>query len=500
MANVLIVDDERGLRHSIELALGRLGHSCRSVESGGECLALLETFSPDVILVDIRLPDVDGLELIDRIRAEGTECPIIVLTAYASISNAVAAMKRGAADYLEKPVDLDQLAIVVQRTLENARLRGRLEMFERSAGASTEPPTIIGESEAMRRVMALADRVAAPGLDEASELPTVLLLGETGTGKDLLARYIHLRGPLADQPFVHVNCTALPRELIESELFGHERGAFTDAKSAKRGLLEIAGRGTVFLDEIGDMPLELQAKLLGALEHRYFRRVGGTRARPMDARIIAATNTDLERAVAKGQFRSDLYYRLKVMTIELPPLRARGEDVFLLAEHYLAIYARKYRKKIHGLDESAREQLRRYAWPGNVRELCHVLERAVLLTEEPVVRAEHLGLLPHYVEVRDHGLEGERVVVRDAADAAKTVLEGALVGAKTTDASEDDEPGETLEALERRLIEQALARAGYNVSRAARLVGLSRSAFRRRMARFGITIERHATNRPSGEA
>jgi DNA-binding NtrC family response regulator len=321
MANLIIVDDEQTLLHSLQLEMKRLGHDCLAFETAEQALHHLQEVTPDLALFDIRLPDIDGLELIRRVRSEGQEFPIIVMTGFASISNAVSAMKEGASDYIEKPVDLEQVKLVVDRTLENADIKGRLELLERTRSQEGQDDNLVGQNPAFVRLLEVAQRVAAPDVERSADLPTILLLGETGTGKDLFARLIHQHSPVADEPFIQLNCAALPRELIESELFGFERGAFTDAKSNKKGLLEIAGHGTVFLDEIGELPIDLQAKLLSALETRGFRRIGGTRLRTLDARIIAATNSDLTAKIKDGSFRDDLFYRLNVFTISLPRLR-----------------------------------------------------------------------------------------------------------------------------------------------------------------------------------
>jgi DNA-binding NtrC family response regulator len=475
MARILIVDDEDGLRHSIELELTRVGHDCQAAATAGECRQMIARTTPDLAIVDIRLPDADGLDLIRQIKADGFEMPIVVLTAFASVPNAVAAMKEGVADYIEKPVDLDQLGFVVNRCLEHARVQGRLEVLERSTLADTEDTQLIGESLPFIQAIDLARRAADPGVNSPKQMPTVLLLGETGTGKDVFARYIHRNGPLAGESFVHVNCTALPADLIESELFGHEKGAFTDAKSTKRGLLELAARGTVFLDEIGDMPNSLQSKLLGALEHKAFRRVGGTHDRHMNARVIAATNADLDALVEQGRFRSDLYFRLKVFTIELPALHTRGEDVLLLAEHFAGMYGRKYRKPGLKFALSTREALLKYTWPGNVRELSHLLERAILLCEGPDILPEHVVLPQH--EPRSEHLS-------------------------TPAHAPDPIPGQQadLKEIERAAILQALDRSNHNVSKAARLLGLSRGGLRRRMERLGIAVRRESAgpDRPRG--
>jgi transcriptional regulator with PAS, ATPase and Fis domain len=343
--------------------------------------------------------------------------------------------------------------------LETQRLRGRIELYERAKAEPGRDEQIIGADEAFVQALELARKAANPGVTVASELPPVLLTGETGTGKDLLARYIHGTGPLAAEPMVEIDCASLPRELIESELFGHERGAFTGAKDAKRGLLEIASGGTVFLNELGELPIELQSKLLVALERKVIRHVGGTRDLPVNVRIIAATNADLLARVRDKAFREDLYYRLNVFLIHLPALRDRGDDVFLLADYFISLLSRKYRRQPMRLSVEAREQLSRYHWPGNVRELRHVLERALLLTDG-MLRPEHLGLSAVTPSTSAEPKAGEGVV----------------------QVTEDM----TLADVETLVIRQAMDRTSGNVSKAARLLGISRGALRRRLESMGF--------------
>ena len=461
MARILLVDDETSLLHSMELRLARSRHECRCARTLAEARAHLEAGQPDLLIVDIRLPDGNGLDLVRQLRTEGLAFPVVVLTAFGSIPNAVSAMRDGADDYIEKPIDLDQLTFIVERNLETQRLRGRIELYERTKSEPGRDEPIIGESPVFLRALELARRAADPGVALASELPPVLLTGQTGTGKDLLAWHIHATGPLRDEPLVHIDCASLPRELIESELFGHERGAFTDAKSAKRGLFEIASGGTVFLNELGELPLELQAKLLTVLERKVVRHVGGTRDLPVNVRIIAATNSDLRERVRDRAFREDLYYRLNVFLIELPPLCERGDDVFLLADHFLIVLGRKYRRRQTGLSVEARECLARYPWPGNVRELHHVLERAILLTES-LIQPEHLGVC------------------------SVTSTPGP---ATTKPAALPLPDHMTLAELEARFIQQVLDKADGNVSKAARLLGVSRGALRRRLEGSSAPLE-----------
>lgn len=473
MATLLLVDDETSLLHSMKLQLSRAGHECHAAETVLAANDLLDRLDPELAVVDIRLPDGNGIDLVRRIRSDGRTFPIVVLTAFGSIPNAVSAMREGADDYVEKPIDLEQLTFIVERNLETQRLKGRLEFYERTRPPDHRGPDLIGDSEAFRRVLDLAARVASPGVVDPSEMPTVLVTGETGTGKDVVARHVHAVGPLASQPFVHVDCASLPRELIESELFGHERGAFTDAKSAKRGLLEIASGGTVFLNEIGELPLDLQVKLLTALERRTFRRLGGTRDVRMNARIIAATNADLQQRVAARTFREDLFYRLNVLTIHLPPLRDRGDDLPVLTDHFVSRLCRKYRRAQASLTEDARRAIRAYRWPGNVRELMHVLERASLLAEDGVIRREHLGLSP-------------------PTTPTGAATDDAAPGGVEPDASARhiELPDCTLAEVESRMIERAMTKVGGNVSQAARLLGLTRGALRRRLAAASETPDK----------
>jgi len=419
----------------------------------------------------VQLPDVSGIEVLRRLRRDLPEVPVLIITAYASVDSAVEAMKEGAIDYLEKPLDLEELHLVVARELKNARLRAEVEAFRWRGRRQSEESRIIGRSASLDRIRALVDQLSRVPFESAAELPTVLIQGETGTGKDLLARTIHYKSPLADHPFVQVNCSGLPRELIESELFGHEKGSFTGATQRKQGLFEIASGGTIFLDEIGDMPLDMQTKLLNVLESKRSRRVGGTQERHVDVRIIAATNRNLDAAVRAHEFRSDLYYRLKVVSVELPPLRERPEDIEPLTEHFLAELRRKYRKPEIRVPQATLEEFARYEWPGNIRELAHTIERLVLLADGDTIASAGLPSDSAIAPPRTAGA---------AADAGSTATTpGGL--------RFDFDSGEcTLNAVEKRLIEQALAHARGNVSEVARILGMTRGALRHRMEKWGI--------------
>lgn len=450
-ATVLVVDDEELIRWSIHEHLKGQGYRVIEAEDGMEAVRLVEEHAPDLVLTDLRMPRMGGLELLRTLRQGGRELPVIVLTAHGAVDSAVEATQLGAESYLSKPFDLREVALAVERALESHRLQSEVHYLRerRSAGYGS----VIGQSPAMLRLFNTLQRL------EDVEAPTVLLTGESGTGKDVTAHAIHERGPRAKGPMMEVDCAALPEQLIESELFGHERGSFTDAKTTKRGLFEVARGGTIFLDEIGEMSLGTQAKLLRALESRTFKRVGGVSAIRLDAGVIAATNRDLAKEVECGNFREDLYFRLNVIRVEIPPLRERREDVQLLAEHFIQRFARDFRRDVRGVSGSALERLEAYAWPGNVRELRNVIERIVILDPHEVIDVDHLP-----PEVRYGGTT--------AAAGTTFVL---------------PENGVKLDQLERSLIQQALDRTAGNQSAAARLLGISRYALRYRMEKHNLT-------------
>jgi len=456
MADILIIDDEENLAYSIQLALKRAGHQPRVAVTADAGLAQIDDCIPDLALVDIQLPDVGGLDLMARFRQRGLDFPVIVITAFGTMDSAVAAMQQGAVDYIQKPLSMDELTLAVDRCLEYRAMRNQLDAYRQAQRRESDETIVIAECAPMRQVLALADRIAALPDADGGELATVLLLGETGTGKEVIARYIHHHSQTADKPFVQVNCTAIPENLFESELFGYEAGAFTSAKSAKKGLLEMAHEGTLFLDEIGDMPLATQAKLLVAIESGRFRRLGGTTERQVRVRVMAATNSDLQSKVDAGEFRADLFYRLKVFCLELPPLRRRGEDLFLLADFFLNEFCRKFHRAPMELPPDTKEAMQRYRWPGNVRELANVLQRAVLVANRGRIDPGTLGL--------------------DPTDRPATSQ------APGDDAWIDFASGRyTLSAVERRLIDSAMRQTGGNISEAARLLGLTRGALRHRL-------------------
>ncbi len=449
-STVLIVDDEQSLARSAKAFLADHGYEAEVAGTGEQALELLAALQPDVVFADVRLPGMSGLDLLKRIRAFDPVIPVIMLTAYGSIAGAVEAVKLGAFDYVKKPVDLEELKLLADRARETRLLKEELSYYRRRATTDVGFEGLVGESRAVQAVLERARQIAA--LDET---PPVLLTGETGTGKGLLAHAIHAAGPRAAKPFIEVNCTALPTTLMEAELFGHERGAFTDAKESKPGLVEAAEGGFLFLDEIGDVDLAVQGKLLRAIEERAVRRVGSVRERKVDIRIIAATNRDLERAVGEERFRKDLYFRLAVIVLEVPPLRERGEDVLLLTAHFLHAFNAKYGKVVRDLSVAARDLLLSYPWPGNVRELSHVIERAVLWSRGATLDVEHLSLT-RPVAPSDHG---------DAAPPVDTA---------------------TLPQREKTIIEQALRDAGGNQTKAAQRLGISRDTLRYRLKKFGL--------------
>ena len=405
----------------------------------------------DLVILDYRLDDIDGLSLLEEMRKRRAEIPVIMMTAHSSIEHAVAAMQAGAFHYLSKPFPLDAMAVTSERALAATRLRRQIELLK-AAEEISSVPNLVGESRAIRRVKGLIARIAtSPG-------STVLITGESGTGKDMASRALHHLSDRRDAAFLNITCSALPANLLESELFGHERGAFTDARTRKRGLLEHADGGTVFLDEIGEMAPPLQAKLLRFLEERAFRRVGGTEDISTDVRVVAATNVDLAEAVRHGRFREDLYYRLAVLALHLPPLREREGDVALLAGFFVDRFAREFDRRIVGISREALRRLELYPWPGNVRQLRNAVERAVLLAEGEVLGADDFSFL-------------------ESATAQESQFRLPAGGVDLRD-------------LERSLLEQALARTGGNQTRAGALLGMNRDQVRYRIERFGLQVKR----------
>jgi DNA-binding NtrC family response regulator len=453
---VLVVDDEPLLLRSLSHALQEAGYEVEMARTGLEARDALERSAFDLLLLDHNLPDESGIHVLQAAHAVDPRLPVVMITAAATFPGAVQAVKEGAYDYLAKPFELELVLQVAARAVETRRLRDEVARQQARAVEEAGANVLIAESPAMRDVVRLVERVAR------SEASTILLTGESGVGKGLIARYLHLSGEARRGPFQNVTCTALSETLLESELFGHEKGAFTDARSMKRGLFEYADGGTLFLDEIGDISPSLQAKLLRFIEEKTFRRVGGTRDIGVAVRIVAATNKDLAREVRLGNFRSDLYFRLKVIPIDIPPLRERLEDVIPLVGLFLRHFNAEFRKSIDGLEPDACSSMRAYAWPGNVRELRNAIERAVLLSD-----GSRLAVRDLPSEVRNN----PRIVGHDAGNGGEFVLPSG---------------GVVLECVERSLVEQALAVAGGSRTGAARLLGLSRDQVRYRIDKYRL--------------
>ncbi|HNQ24906.1 MAG TPA: sigma-54 dependent transcriptional regulator [Phycisphaerae bacterium] len=449
---VLIIEDEKLIRWSLRQKFESRGYRVTEAADGRAALRALEDGIFDLIMLDYKLPDMTGLEVLRKVREADTDVVVIMMTAYTSIETAVDAIKAGAFDYIAKPFDMEQLLRTAEKALETTKLRREVRELRRHIEHDYGFDRIIGQSKPMRELYGVLDRVAKSGAS------TVFLRGETGTGKDLVARVIHYNSERAPAPFMNITCTALSETLLESELFGHEKGAFTDAKTTKKGLFELADGGTIFLDEVGDMPMALQAKLLRFLEERTFRRVGGAVELTVDVRVIAATNRDIDKAIEERTFRSDLMFRLNVITIYLPPLRERGDDIRLLAQHFTSRFAQEFKKPISGIDDAAYKKLYQYNWPGNVRELRNVTERAVLLCPG------------------DHITAGD--IVLGPQDPAKLQTGyGAFVLPPG---------GIDFRELENQLIRQALARTNNNQTQAAKLLNLSRDALRYRLEKLGL--------------
>jgi Nif-specific regulatory protein len=448
---ILIADDEKVQREMLEGFLNKQGYKAVAVENGGKAIERFSLGIFDLVLTDFRMPGLDGIQLLKELKRRNAETVIVIMTAYGTVDTAVAAMKEGAYDYLTKPIDLDELLLLIQRVEREAGLTRENRQLKEQLREKFKVDFIITASRQMEEALNVVGRVAR-------SQATVMILGESGTGKELFARAIHYSSPRAGKPLVKVNCAALPENLLESELFGHEKGAFTGAIARRIGRFEQADQGSIFLDEIGDLSPALQAKLLRVLQEREIERVGSNQTIKIDVRVIAATNRNLEEAIKKGAFREDLYYRLNVVTISLPPLRARKEDIPLLIEYFLNKYSTENKKEVRSLSRESKDLLLKYDYPGNVRELENIIERAVVLCRQDIITSQDLPL-----NLRESRTEMALVQARQAHSLP-----------------------ETLETLERQLIIGALERSGGVQTRAAEELGISERVLRYKINKYGI--------------
>jgi two-component system, NtrC family, response regulator AtoC len=452
--SVLVVDDELLIRKSLAKVLRARGYTVEVASTGAEGLEKAGESRPQVMILDMRLPDTDGLSVLRRVRELDALLQVIVITAFGDVQSAVDAMKLGACDFLRKPYEMEDIVLAVSAAAQTFRQASELDLYRRQAWQQYSDEEIIGVSEPMALVRELIEKVVP------SQATSVLITGESGTGKELVARAIHYRSDRAQAPLMEVNCSSFHENLLENELFGHEKGAFTDASDMKKGLIELCDGGTLFLDEVADMSLATQAKLLRFIDHRNFKRVGGAQDITVDIRIVAATNKDLDTEVRAGRFRSDLYFRLKVVSIHLPPLRDRGDDILLLARHFMAEFARKFQKRFSSLSNEAQSVLLGYAWPGNVRELRNLIERVVLLEEGDCIETAHFPA---------------EVLGRSTAP-----LDGA---------TSSDYPLPTLAEIEAGHIAEVLRLTAGNKSQAARVLGISRQGLIEKLRRLRLETE-----------
>ncbi len=470
---ILIIDDEKLVRWSLRKKCEEWGYHALEAEDGATGLRMARSESPDLILLDVHLPDLNGVELLQQLKDAGEARAVIMITTDPQLDDVKAAIKLGAYDFIGKPLDFDELRVTVENALEATRLRTEVESLQGEVRRQAGHLDVIGVSEPITALMKFVRKVAS------SEATTILIQGESGTGKDLIAKIIHYESRRQNKPFVAVNCSAIPETLMEAELFGHEKGAFTDAKAMKKGLFEMAHGGSLFLDEIGELSPFVQAKLLRVLEDQKIRRVGGVRDIQAEVRVIAASNRDLERAVREGQFRRDLYYRLAIISVFVPPLRDRKEDILPLADFFIEQYNRSFRKSVRGLTEEARQLLLRYDWPGNVRELKNAIERAMILEEAPELQASYF---PFSIS---HPQSAQTAFEQMASPRGTQPLSN---GRWLPPLSIPD-GGTSLEEMERAMVELALQRAGNNQTQAARLLDISRDALRYKMKKFGLMAE-----------
>ena len=469
---ILIVDDEKLVRWALTKKCTEFGYQTLEAETGPEALQALQNENVDLVLLDVHLPDMSGIEVLEKLKQAGETRSIIMMTADPQLDDVKAALRLGAYDFVSKPLNFEELSITLQNALEAGSLRTEVESLRDEVRRRAGYHDVIGESRKITELMKFVYKVAS------SAATTILIQGESGTGKDLVAKAIHYRSSRAERPFVAINCSAIPETLMEAELLGHEKGAFTDAKAMKKGLFEIADGGTLFLDEIGELSPLLQAKLLRVLEDQMIRRVGGVRDIQVDVRVIAASNRDLEREVREGRFRQDLYYRLAIISIFLPALRERKEDIPPLVSFFLAHYNQKFRKSVQGITEETRRLLMNYDWPGNVRELKNALERAMILEDGNQLRPDDL---PFSVASGRSGALVEASRMNSPPEIHLTP------GKRRLPPLFIPEGGTSLEDVEHALVELALQQSHGNQIKAAKLLSISRDALRYKMKKFGLS-------------
>ncbi len=470
---VLIVDDEKLVCWSLEQMLIDEGYVVKTALNGESASSLFQSFNPDLVMQDVRLPDANGLDLLKRFKTIDEDVMVIMITAYADADSAVKALKLGADDYIGKPFDLNKIKYVVEQAFEKKQLHREVDFFRRELKKKYDYDNLVGNSPGMIDVFKMI-KVCAE-----TDVKTVLILGESGTGKELVARAIHYHSARSDMPFIEINCAAIPENLLENELFGHEKGAFTDAFKRHRGIFESAEGGTVFLDEIGDMPLPMQAKILKAIETKKYRRLGGLKDMVSDIRIIAATNQDMMRLVDSGKFRGDLFYRLNVMNIPLPPLRKRKQDIPSLVEYFISRLNEEYGRSVMRVSRQAMNRLIEYSWPGNVRELRNTVERAMMFANEDVLSSSLF---------RFAGENEQQEINGTGEDTVDTRQEGGIFSRSWHITLPPD--GVSIEEIEKELIRQALERFAGNQTRAARCLKMTRDTLRYRMKKFGIFFNR----------
>jgi two-component system, NtrC family, response regulator AtoC len=455
---ILVVDDERLVRWSLQQKLEQWGYHVSLAEDGASALARIQLDNPDLITLDVKLPDMTGIDVLSELRSRNVQIPVIVITAFGVIDDAVRSLKLGAYDFIEKPINFEKLENAVRNVLETRRLRTEVALTHEIQRSEFSVDRIIGISDHIRDIRELIKKVAV------SEASTILILGESGTGKDLVSHAIHYESSRRDRPFFAINCAAIPENLMESELFGHERGAFTDARTQKKGMFEIADGGTLLLDEISEMTLGMQAKLLRVLEGQSFRRVGGVKNINVDVRVIVASNRNLEDAVRASKFRQDLYFRLAIIPVHLRPLREHKEDIPSLLEHFIRHYNQKFRKNIQGITKESEEYLMNYDWPGNIRELKNAIERVMILAEGNRISAKYLPI---------------------------RISEGGMMPAPLGDGNANGEirlpaGGLSLYAVEKELIRQALDQARGNKTNASRLLHITRDTLRYKVKKYNL--------------